>query len=226
MYTTERFAPELHRFPAESEMQVTARRRILVVEDHALARLSLVDLCTSACRDVEVLEAGSLAAALALHEKHRDSVELVVLDLILPDSKGFAALLTLKRRCPRSRIVALSGVMDDAVAQEARRLGADQFLHKGGDPKALAAALADLMLPLPGSYGRAPRAASRRSLSSTPSTLSPREIEILDLVLQGKTNEEIVAETRLRLGTVKNYISGLFVVFGVASRCRLATLFA
>jgi DNA-binding NarL/FixJ family response regulator len=204
-------------------------RRILLVDDHALVRMSVVSLCATVSKDLQVIEATSLAAALTLYERYEDSIDLVLLDLNLPDSKGFAAIQMLKRRFPRSRIVVLSGAFDDAVAAEACVLGAEKFLPKGSDPAVLTATLADLVEP--GKYGKpvrdvhASNGGSRRGSPSAAASLSPREIEILNLVLQGKTNQEIVGATGLKLGTVKNYISGLFVVFGVPSRSKLVSLF-
>jgi DNA-binding NarL/FixJ family response regulator len=203
-------------------------RRILLVDDHALVRMSVISLCAAVCKDLEVLEATSLAAALALYEKHQDSVELVLLDLNLPDSKGFSGLQTLKRRYPHSRIVVLSGAFDDAVAAEACVLGADKFLHKGADAAVMTATLSELVEPMfvkPRREAAAAGAPARRGSQSSSTALSPREVEILNLVLQGKTNQEIVGATGLKLGTIKNYISGLFVVFGVPSRSKLVSLF-
>ena len=219
------FENGMTRIPSAGIPHPPGPRRILLVDDHALVRMSVVNLCAVVNRELEVLEATSLAAALMLYEKFQQSVELVLLDLNLPDSKGFAALLTLKRRFPQSRIVVLSGAFDDAVAAEACVLGAEKFLHKGADASVLTATLKELMEPL---FARATRDAGtpgRRSTPAPANSLSPREIEILNLVLQGKTNQEIVVATGLKLGTVKNYISGLFVVFGVPSRSKLVSLF-
>ncbi|TFZ02484.1 response regulator transcription factor [Ramlibacter henchirensis] len=219
------FDAELPRFDPPG-VKEAGPRRILLVDDHALVRMSVVNVCASAFKDVEVLEATSLAAALALYERFEGSIQLVLLDLNLPDSKGFASLLTLKRRFPRSRILVLSGAFDDAVAAEACVLGAEKFLHKGADRALLAATLSDLLEPMfQARRDAAAASASTRRSPSAANTLSPREIEILDLVLQGKTNQEIVVATGLKLGTVKNYISGLFVVFGVPSRSKLVSLF-
>ena len=223
------FDAETPRMQAPVAREPSAPRRILLVDDHALVRMSVVSLCATVSKDLQVLEATSLAAALSLYEKHEDSIELVLLDLNLPDSKGFAAIQTLRRRFPRSRIVVLSGAFDDAVAAEACVLGAEKFLPKGSDPSVLAATLADLVEP--GGFSKPARdmhahnGATRRGSPSAATSLSPREIEILNLVLQGKTNQEIVGATGLKLGTVKNYISGLFVVFGVPSRSKLVSLF-
>ncbi|TFZ06512.1 response regulator transcription factor [Ramlibacter henchirensis] len=213
-------------FSSEPLTTASPHRRILVVDDHALVRMCVVRMCASLSSELEVLEAPSLAAALDVYDRYADSVELVLLELNLPDSKGFASLLTLKRRHPRSRIMVLSGAVDEAIAAEARFLGAEKFLDKSGDPALLRAALSDfvnLLEPARRQTGWAKPA--RRSSEPSAPTLSAREIEILDLVLQGKNNQEIVAKTGLRLGTVKNYLSGLFALFGVPSRSRLVTLF-
>jgi DNA-binding NarL/FixJ family response regulator len=215
-------------FPPPAAKEPTGPRRILLVDDHALVRMSVVNLCARVNKNLEVLEAATLGAALTLYESHESSIELVLLDLNLPDSKGFAAIQTIKRRFPRSRIVVLSGAFDDAVAAEACVLGAEKFLPKGSDPSVLSATLAELVEPSYGKPGRdmhAQNGTSRRGSPSAATSLSPREIEILNLVLQGKTNQEIVGATGLKLGTVKNYISGLFVVFGVPSRSKLVSLF-
>lgn len=206
-----------------------APRRILLVDDHALVRMSVVNLCAQVSRDLQVIEATNMATAMRLYEANEESIELVLLDLNLPDSKGFAALQMLKRRFPRCRVVVLSGASDDAVAAEACVLGADKFLHKGVDPAQFTATLNELMEPMALSRRvreTAPPTPQRRSSSQPVAhSLSSREIEILNLVLQGKTNQEIVVATNLKLGTVKNYISGLFVVFGVPSRSKLVSLF-
>ena len=224
MFTARSFAAEPLRSDPPAAEQLARRRRILLVEDDALVRMSVRRLCASVFKDVEVLEAGSLAEALSVFERRRDPVDLVLLDLSLPDSKGFAPLVTVKRRFPDSRVVVLSGSFDEAIAVEAGVLGAARFLHRGVDAQVLASTLTEMMEPSL-SY-RSARARVRRSQPTPAANLSSREIEILNHVLQGKTNEEIVGATGLKLGTIKNYISGLFVVFGVASRPRLVCLFA
>jgi DNA-binding NarL/FixJ family response regulator len=116
-------------------------------------------------------------------------------------------------------VVVLSGSVDDAISGEALALGATQFLHKTQDSARLGAALLRCVQGA-GSSSTEPSSVQSKRLS-----LSPRELEILDLVLQGCSNQEIADTTGLKLGTVKNYVSGLLVVFAAPSRAKLASLF-
>ena len=107
---------------------------ILVVVDHELLRVGLRSMLQSMeLGDAQIAEAGSLKEAIEIYEQNADSIRLVILDLNLPDSKGLSALQAFKQRFPRSRVVILSGSVDEAIAEEARVLGAEQFLHKAGN---------------------------------------------------------------------------------------------
>ncbi|MDO9571354.1 MAG: response regulator transcription factor [Hydrogenophaga sp.] len=195
---------------------------ILVVDDHQLLRLGMRSTLNALGLDsTPMLEAESLKDALNLYRQHQHDTGLVILDLNLPDSKGLSGLQTFKQQFPAARIVVLSGTVDPAIAQEAQELGAEGFFPKSGDLGKLTSTLLRAVRPSP--TPARPHAPLRHH--SEGMRLSERELEILELVLQGKTNQEIVERTDLRLGTVKNYISGLFVVFNVSSRSKLISLF-
>lgn len=195
---------------------------ILVVDDHHLLRLGMRSTLDALGLDgTAMLEADNLKDALNLYRQHQHDTGLVVLDLNLPDSKGLSGLQAFKHQFPLAPIVVLSGTVDPAIAQEARELGAQGFFPKSGDLDQLNATLLRAVRSRP-MAGRPP-ACARRDHESL--RLSERELEILERVLQGKTNQEIVDDTGLKLGTVKNYISGLFVVFNVSTRSKLISLF-
>lgn len=195
---------------------------ILVVDDHQLLRLGMRSTLDALGLDsTPMLEADNLKDALDLYRLHQHDTGLVILDLNLPDSKGLSGLQAFKHQFPAARIVVLSGTVDPAIAQEAQELGAEGFFPKSGDLGKLNSTLLRAVSASP-TPARLPACAHRDSESLR---LSERELEILELLLQGKTNQEIVELTDLRLGTVKNYISGLFVVFNVSSRSKLISLF-
>jgi DNA-binding NarL/FixJ family response regulator len=209
---------------------MNAESLILFVDDHELLRVGLRSMLASMnLVDVRAIEAGSLQAGMDLYEKHAADINLVVLDLNLPDSKGLSALRIFKQRFPSARIVVLSGSGDAAISEEARVLGAESFLHKAGDLSLVGQLFRTL--PAKSAFMSATTVAlqdaARKRAAESPERmrLSSREVEILDLVLQGRSNQEIADSIDLRLGTVKNYISGLFVVFGVSSRSKLISLF-
>ena len=196
------------------------QRAILIVDDHELLRMGLRSMLDAQGHgDVIALEASSLQEACVVYAARAQEISLVLLDLNLPDSKGLSALRAFRQSFPAARVVVLSGAVDESIADEARTMGAELFLHKGGDLSRIGQLFDEVRSgrPVTGSGIGSP-AAKRLKLSQ-------REIEILDLVLQGMSNQEIVETTGLKLGTVKNYISGLLLVFGVSSRSKLISLF-
>jgi len=193
---------------------------ILVVDDHELVRLGLRALLQAQAGSVPVHEARSLADALALYTAHAASLHLVLLDLDLPDAQGLDALVRFRRAFPRSRVVVLSGTGDPTLMQGALALGAQAFLPKSGHlgevlrylrgQDLAEAADAAPNWPLPGD--RSPALQQQ---------LTPRQIEILDWLLAGKSNKEIAQLSHLSEGTVKNHVSTLLLVFGMRSRAQL-----
>jgi DNA-binding NarL/FixJ family response regulator len=200
---------------------------ILIVDDHEILRFGLRSMLSAMeVTSVEVLEAGSLAEGLSVFAERDDQIVLVLLDLNLPDSKGLTALQSFRRMHPQARIVVLSGSVDEAIAGEARTLGAFRFIHKASDVEAVGQLVAHETQAWR-QRGERPEC-PQRSVSEHMDKrmrLSPRELEILDLLLQGQSNQEIADSTKLRMGTIKNYISGLLVVFDATSRSKLISLF-
>ncbi|MBT2336925.1 response regulator transcription factor [Variovorax paradoxus] len=206
---------------------------ILVVDDHDLLRLgvrALVQAQTaSSGRSIEVFEAGSVADALALYEKHRDSIRLVLLDLALPDTHGLSGLSEFRLRHPLARIVVLSGTGNTSLAQGAVALGASAFLPKSADLKEVVGFIRACGLLEPDGSEIAPPALVPKALggyaefaqASAWQQLTPRQMQVLQWVLEGKANKEIAQFANLSEGTVKNHVSTILLLFGVRSRAQL-----
>ena len=204
---------------------------VLLVDDHELVRFGVKRMFEElGLGPITVHEAQSLNVAARIYKQHGDHIAVVVLDLNLPDTKGLSGLRTFKQRYPASRVVVLSGSVDDAIASEALAMGAEAFLHKASDTELLRKTLRAIVQ---NRFTRDDRPAIPAAMGSEPGavaaikrmSLSPRELAILDLLLQGCSNQEIAEATGLAIGTAKNYISGLLSVFGVTSRSRLIALF-
>lgn len=206
---------------------------ILVVDDHDLLRLGVRALvqaqAASSGASIEVFEAGKVADALALYEEHRDSIGLVLLDLALPDTHGLSGLAEFRLRYPAARIVVLSGTGNTSLAQGAVALGASAFLPKSADLKEVvgfirACGLLDAgagapIAPPPamktlGGYAETAQASAWQELT-------PRQMQVLQWVLEGKANKEIAQIANLSEGTVKNHVSTILLLFGVRSRAQL-----
>lgn len=199
-------------------------QHILLVEDHDLIRLGLVTVLERLCPGRLVIRpCGTLRQALLLFEDQQPGYDLVILDLNLPDTKGLESLRCFMSRFPTAHVVVLSGSADAAISEEAMAIGAHAYLHKTASIDVLGESILQCLGRSQrerGTFLRLDETQARRV------SLRPKEIEVLNLVLQGYSNQEIGEATQLKLGTVKNYISVLLTTFNVSSRTKLVSLFS
>jgi len=204
-------------------------KKVLLVEDHDLIRLG-TGLLLESLGEVrcEITPCRSLDEA---RTACRDAgpFDLVLLDLNLTDSKGLQGLRTLRDEFPGLQIAMLTGTQDEFVIRQAQAMGAVGYLLKSWTPEQVKAALLSLL--------RTPTAATRATISErfpklagTPhyervAELGPRHLQILELILEGCSNQEISKSTDLTLGTVKNYVSAILLALDVESRAHLISLF-
>ncbi len=210
---------------------------ILLVDDHELVRLGFRALVQSqsslAQPPLVVFEARTLADALALYGAHHADITVVVLDLSLPDSEGLESLVAFRQRFPDAAVVVLSGMDHPATVQSVLTLGAVSFFPKSGE-------LGDMLGFVHSCVLHGPAVASQQLPHATPSfaahngmaardgfapagrqMLSSRQLQILQWLLEGKSNREISEQACLSEGTVKNHVSTLLLSFGVRSRAQL-----
>jgi NarL family two-component system response regulator LiaR len=204
-------------------------KKILLVEDHDLIRLGtgllLESLVEVRC---EIKPCRSLDEA---RTACRDDgpFDLVLLDLNLVDSKGLQGLRTLRDEFPGLPIAVLTGTQDEFVIRQAQSMGAIGYLLKSWTPDQVKAALLSLLRP-PTGTARATISERFPKLAGTShydrvAELGPRHLQILELILDGCSNQEISKATELSLGTVKNYVSAILLALDVDSRAHLISLF-
>lgn len=181
-------------------------KTILLVDDHTLFRESLALLLRQRLPELRVLEAGSMHIALRQCEQCPE-IDLVVLDLELRDSRGLLTLTRLHEARPGLRVMIVSGSADESVAGEVQRLGALGFLSKS-------ACTAELVEVL------------RRALlltdhaGDTIEPLSDRQMEVLERMIEGKSNKQICRELSLSEATVKTHVQAIFRKLDVNSRTQ------
>lgn len=198
--------------------------KILIVDDHALIREGLRQILKGLDNEVEVLEAGTCARAFELALKHAD-LDLVLLDYHLPDMNGLQALDVFALQVPELPIIVLSGSVNPKIMHQVMNKGAAAFLTKSGMSEEL---LSVTRLVLAGEV-YVPPALSTLSASAlreeaaaaldTPQ-FTPRQEEVLYLLLDGYTNKEISKMLSLSEETVKNHITGILRGFGVQTRTQ------
>jgi len=202
--------------------------RIVIVDDQALFREGLRTLL-SIRPDMDVVgEAASGDEAITLVEQLRPSV--VLMDLRMPKVDGIQATARLRERCPEIPVLVLTTFDDDANLFGALRAGAVGYLLKSWTPERLRQALKSLLRPPQAATPAAtiserfPKLAGSSHYDRV-AELGPRHLQILELILEGCSNQEISKATELSLGTVKNYVSAILLALDVDSRSHLISLF-
>ena len=193
--------------------------KILVVDDHALIREGLRQVLRGLEDNVEVFDAGSCARAFELAQQEPD-LDLVLLDYHLPDMSGLEALDIFARQHPALPIIVISGSVNPRVMQQVMNKGAAAFLTKSGMSDEL---LSVTRLVLAGGV-HMPSMPSPLSdegaQEPAPPLLTPRQEEVLQLLLDGYTNKEIGRMLYLSEETVKNHVSSILRNFGVTTRTQ------
>lgn len=193
--------------------------KILVVDDHALIREGLRQVMRGLEDDVEVLEAGSCSRAFELAQLEPD-LDLVLLDYHLPDMTGLDALDVFARQHPTLPIIVISGSVNPRIMQQVMNKGAAAFLTKSGMSDELLSVTRLVlaggvhMPPLP------PLLPEDPVPEVPPPLLTPRQEEVLQLLLDGYTNKEIGRMLHLSEETVKNHVSSILRSFGVTTRTQ------
>jgi DNA-binding NarL/FixJ family response regulator len=204
-------------------------KKVLLVDDHDLVRfgttlllesLDAVHCTITPCRSLD-------EARTACREQ--GPFDLVLLDLNLPDAKGLQGLRTLRNECPNIPFALLTGTQDELVIRQAQAMGAVGYLLKSWTPERLKDALQSL-LQAPAAPAAAALAQRFPRLAGTShydrvAELGPRHLQVLELILEGLSNQEIAKTTGLSLGTVKNYVSVILLALDVQSRSHLMSLF-
>jgi DNA-binding NarL/FixJ family response regulator len=201
--------------------------KILVTDDHALIREALRGVLKQLRSDASVFEASDCRQAMRIIEDHPN------LDLNLPDCDGFSVLADLRERYPAIAIVVLSALQDRHNVIRALDLGAQGFIPKTTPLEVMLSALqlvfsGGIYIP-PEILGREetsllqspPLKQSANDLARVQPTdlgLTARQIEVLALMAQGRTNKAISRTLDLAEPTVKNHITAILKTLKASNR--------
>jgi two-component system, NarL family, response regulator DevR len=206
---------------------------VLLVDDSALVRAGLRTTLREqrgAAQIKVVGEAESVATAVAEAIKLKPKV--VLMDIRLPDGRGFDACRRILEQEPETNVLVLTSVIDDLLIQEAINAGVRGYLLKEIDIKALRQAILDVaagrFIIDPAITSSVFNLVKHGNLHGEPdrlSPLSPQERRVLALVAEGKTNKEIADTMDLSDQTVKNYLSSVFGKLHITRRAQAAALY-
>jgi DNA-binding NarL/FixJ family response regulator len=186
--------------------------KVLVVDDHPLIREALRNVLAELDAGCELLESADSAGALRTVAAQPE-IDLVLLDLNLPDADGFATLEELRRRRPATAVVMLSAQNDHQLVTRSIALGAAGYIPKSTPHEVMVSALrlvcsGGLYLPPEVLAGEGP---------ANPQ-LTARERQVLALMLEGKSNKRICSRLGLAEATVKNHVTAILKALGASNR--------
>jgi DNA-binding NarL/FixJ family response regulator len=188
--------------------------RVGLVDDHPIA-LSGLDAALATIEDMEVVgHAGSIAEARELAVG--DKIDVMLLDIRLPDGNGLELLSEIGRQ-PRPAVIVISSFDLSQYVAAAVRFGAQGFVLKTAPLAVLIDAIRRVA-----DGGSAFSAEQLREARTSFVTLTPREREVLRLVLAGCSNDEIATRLHVVTKTVEVHLSRLYYRFGAMSRTELA----
>ena len=194
--------------------------RVLLIEDHFLARVALHSVLSGHPQIQIVGEAGDGELGISMYRSLHPDV--VVLDLRLPRISGFDVISALRKEFPSVRIVVLSNYQGSEDIYRAVRNGAMAYLTKDASGEELLSAIQSVDRGL----RYLPHVALDRLAERMPSVdLTPRETEVLACITKGRSNREIAEELKIAEKTVRIHVSSLLEKMGARDRTQ-ATIYA
>ena len=192
--------------------------RVLIIEDHNVVRHGLIALINLAEGIQVVGEAADGVEAIAQYRKHQPDVTLV--DLRLPKMGGVEVIQRVRSETPNARFVVLTTYDGDEDIYRALKSGAKAYLLKGMTSEELISTIREVAAGkshIPAAI--AERLAERMGTED----LTPREADVLEQIVHGKSNKEIATELDISEATVKTHINSLLGKLGVTDRTQAAT---
>jgi DNA-binding NarL/FixJ family response regulator len=201
---------------------------ILIADAHFLIREALREALKTMTGDVRIIEAaGGQEAMRCVSEQPQ--IDLVLLELDLPDRDGLSVLAELRQNYPTIPVVVLSARHDRDTVMRTLALGAVGFIPKSEKREVLLSALelvlaGGIYIPLEVLRREDPTArpnpVAARAVTPAELGLSERQVDVLQLMMQGKSNKAICRALNLAVPTVKNHVTAIFKVLKVSNRTQ------
>jgi two-component system, NarL family, nitrate/nitrite response regulator NarL len=222
------------RMPLSAAMHAptpSAALRIVVADDHPLVRLGVRMLLSAETRFAVVGEANSLTSAvdqtLLLHP------DILFLDVRMPGGQCAKTLLMLREQAPQVKVIILTGEISAGRAAEMFDAGASGLILKSAMSETIAPALLTVHEGAFWALGRryatrdevmARIGAAAKTTTAPVVHLTPRELEVIGLIVKGLSNRDIAGQFKLSEETVKRHLTNIFDKLGVSTRLELAIL--
>lgn len=200
--------------------------RIMVVDDQTIIRQGLKAMLEQDEKLTVVAEAENGQQAIELLESNV-IVDLILLDVRMPVMNGMEATRYIKSKWQHIKILILTTFNDEQYALETLKDGASGFILKSADSERLIHSVYSIMeghLPIQEEVAAKviPNLLRKKRTEKIPDSLNERELAIIKLVGEGKTNKEIAHTLYLSIGTVKNHLTAILQKLELRDRTQLA----
>jgi len=200
-----------------SSMKAKDQIKLLVADDHPTFRMGLVALVESQPDMTVVAEAGDGRSAIDLFRQKKPDV--VLMDLRMPGLGGVETILALLQEFPAAKIIVVTTYDLDEDIYRAIQAGAKSYLLKDMPRDQLIATIREVSL---GRHRLPPGVLSRLDERARREDLTDREMQVLQLIVKGRSNKEISSALFISEDTVKFHLKALFMKLGVQDRTEAA----
>jgi two-component system, NarL family, response regulator len=192
--------------------------RILIAEDHLIARIGVSTIVNEQPDMTLVAQATNGQQAVELYRKHQPHVGLI--DMLMPVMSGFDAVIAIRAEFPNARLVALSTYSGAEDIRRAFVAGVQSYLTKDVLDNELLHAIRAVH---EGKKYLPPPIAHALAAQLSRPNLSPRELEVLNLIVKGQSNKQIAYGLTISEETVKHHVKSILSKLGVSDRTEAAT---
>ena len=189
----------------------------MVVDDHPAFRAGLTALLQNQPDMTVVAEADNGRDAVAVFR--REKPDIILMDLRLPGISGVEAIMAIRAEFPKARVIVVTTYDRDEDIYRAMQSGAQSYLLKDMSMEAI---VSNIRAVHAGEHPLAPNLANRLATRIKRGDLSQRELEILQLLVKGRSNKEMANSLSLSEDTIKFHLKSVFTKLSVQSRSEAA----
>lgn len=202
-------------------MNAQSAAKVIIADDHPLFRVALSEAVGQSLTSPEIVAVGSfdeLSTTLAAH----DDADLLLLDLNMPGSRGYSALVHARSTTPTVPVIVVSAFEDASVATASVDHGAAGFIPKSSPRETMAEAIQTVLAggtwqPLP---GQQEQTSESSAFAQKLADLTPQQRRVLIMLTDGLLNKQIALDLDISEATVKAHITAILRKLGVQTRTQ------
>ena len=189
-------------------------KHIMIVDDHALFRTGMKMILTQVGEAAGITEASSIKEAFDFNES---GVDVILLDIHMPGLNGIDGIKPIRDKFSKVPIIILSASSELRDMQKAKELGASGFMNKAALAEEMVSSISQV-LEGKTCFPDDVDSTEYKAKASLSSALTPRQIEVLIYLCEGKSNKLIARELEMSENTVRVHVSAILSTLGAVNR--------